>query len=101
MAKKEYSAMKLALMLMGGSALVFVGLVGIYMNSFTAASTHTFNILEISKMHIPLDIQKLFFPFAFVSFQIFTALFPFHTWVPDGHSSAPTAAVYITWQVFR
>jgi len=23
---------------------------------------------------------------------VFTALFPFHTWVPDGHSSAPTAA---------
>ena len=90
--KKEYSAMKLALMLMGGSALVFVGLVGLYMNTYTPAGTHTFNILEISQMHIPLDIQKLFFPFAFAGFGIFTALFPFHTWVPDGHSSAPTAA---------
>ena len=28
----------------------------------------------------------------FVGFGVFTALFPFHTWVPDGHSSAPTAA---------
>jgi NADH-quinone oxidoreductase subunit M len=27
----------------------------------------------------------------FVGFGVFTALFPFHTWVPDGHSSAPTA----------
>ena len=31
--KKEYSAMKLALMLMGGSALVFVGLLGLYFNT--------------------------------------------------------------------
>src|SRR5215831_12442735 len=31
--KKEYSAMKLALMLMGGSALVFVGLAGLYYNT--------------------------------------------------------------------
>ncbi|MBL0339460.1 MAG: NADH-quinone oxidoreductase subunit M [Bacteroidetes bacterium] len=90
--KKEYSAMKLALMLMAGSALVFVGLIGLYLNSYTATGAHTFNILELKDMNIPLDIQKLFFSFAFIGFGIFTALFPFHTWVPDGHSSAPTAA---------
>ncbi|HET7896845.1 MAG TPA: proton-conducting transporter membrane subunit, partial [Flavisolibacter sp.] len=84
--KKEYSAMKLALMLTGGSALVFVGLAGIYFN------THTFDIVQIAKTPIPLAVQKFFFPFAFIGFGIFTALFPFHTWVPDGHSSAPTAA---------
>ena len=83
--KKEYSAMKLALMLMGGSALVFVGLAGIFFN------TGTFDILQISQMSIPLSVQKTFFPFAFIGFGVFTALFPFHTWVPDGHSSAPTA----------
>lgn len=84
--KKEYSAMKLALMLMGGSALVFVGLAGIYFN------THSFDLIEIAGMNIPIEVQKLFFPFAFIGFGVFTALFPFHTWVPDGHSSAPTAA---------
>ena len=84
--KKEYSAMKLALMLMAGSALVFVGLMGVYYQ------THSFDIMQISQMHIPLDVQKFFFPFAFIGFGIFAALFPFHTWVPDGHASAPTAA---------
>ena len=84
--KKEYSAMKLALMLMAGSALVFVGLAGIYFN------TRSFDILTIAQSNIPLAVQNFFFPFAFVGFGIFTALFPFHTWVPDGHSSAPTAA---------
>lgn len=84
--KKEYSAMKLALMLMAGSALVFVGLVGLYYN------THSFDIMEISRMKIPVEVQKFFFPFAFLGFGIFAALFPFHTWVPDGHASAPTAA---------
>jgi NADH-quinone oxidoreductase subunit M len=90
--KKEYSAMKLALMLMTGSSLVFVGLMGIYFNSDTGNGTHSFDLLQIAGMHIPLEIQKIFFPFAFIGFGIFTALFPFHTWVPDGHSSAPTAA---------
>jgi NADH-quinone oxidoreductase subunit M len=78
--------MKLVLMLMGGSALVFVGLMGIYYN------TGSYDIMQIAAMDIPLAAQKLFFPFAFIGFGVFTALFPFHTWVPDGHSSAPTAA---------
>lgn len=90
--KKEYSAMKLALMLMGGSALVFVGLIGLYFNTDTGNGGHTFDLLQIAQMNIPLSAQQLFFPFAFVGFGVFTALFPFHTWVPDGHSSAPTAA---------
>lgn len=90
--KKEYSAMKLALMLMGGSALVFVGLAGIYFNTDILNGHHTFDLVQISQMRIRPEIQKIFFPFAFIGFGVFGALFPFHTWVPDGHSSAPTAA---------
>ena len=83
---KEYSAMKLALMLMGGSALVLVGLLGVY-----TTGANTFDLPALAGMHLSAGIQHLFFPFLFVGFGIFTALFPFHTWVPDGHSSAPTA----------
>ena len=85
--KKEYSANKLALMLMGGSALVLVGLLGIYFN----ASEKTFDLLKLSQLDIPVKTQMICFPLLFVGFGVFTALFPFHTWVPDGHSSAPTA----------
>jgi NADH-quinone oxidoreductase subunit M len=90
--KKEYSAMKLALMLMSGSALVFIGLLGLYYNTGGAGGPHTFDWQAIAQMHLPAEVQRRFFPFLFVGFGIFTALFPFHTWVPDGHSSAPTAA---------
>ncbi|MBI1342933.1 MAG: NADH-quinone oxidoreductase subunit M [Terrimonas sp.] len=89
--KKEYSAMKLALMLMGGSALVFVGLAGIYFHT-DINGQHSFDLMQIAGTRLPLEVQKIFFPFAFIGFGVFTALFPFHTWVPDGHSSAPTAA---------
>src|SRR5436190_13516956 len=85
--KKEYSANKLALMLMGGSALILVGLLGLY---FTIPS-HSFDLLKLSEVHIPVTIQRICFPLLFVGFGVFTAIFPFHTWVPDGHSSAPTA----------
>jgi NADH-quinone oxidoreductase subunit M len=95
--RKEYSAMKLALMLMGGSALVFVGIIGQFYGGgaghagMSSMGSGSFDLLAISKMHLPFLTQKIFFPFLFVGFGIFGALFPFHTWVPDGHSSAPTA----------
>ena len=84
--QKQYSAMKLALMLMAGSALVFVGLTGIYLEA------HSFDLSVLSTTHFPLAFQYLFYPLLFIGFGIFAALFPFHTWVPDGHASAPTAA---------
>ncbi len=85
---KEYSAMKLTLMLMGGSALLILGILGIYFFS----GAQTMNVLEIAALHnIDPDIQKVFFPFIFIGFGVLGAMFPFHTWSPDGHASAPTA----------
>ena len=85
--KKEAAANKLALMLMGGSALVLVGLLGVYFST----EQKTFDLLALSQLNIPIQTQLICFPLLFVGFGIFGALFPFHTWVPDGHSSAPTA----------
>lgn len=89
---KEYAAMKLTLMLMGASAVLLVGILGLYVYSATPqGSQMTFNILDLSKVDFPMDIQRIFFPVLFVGFGVLGALFPFHTWSPDGHSSAPTA----------
>ena len=86
--RKEYSAMKLTLMLMGGSAFLMIGIIGIYY-----ASGHTtFNLLEIANnLHIPVEFQRWLFPATFLGFGVLGALFPFHTWSPDGHASAPTS----------
>ena len=88
---KEKSAMKLALMLMGGSAFIAIGLFGLYYFS-SQVGARTFDMLQMVQYPISVSAQLFFFPFLFVGFGVFTALFPFHTWVPDGHSSAPTAA---------
>jgi len=88
---REYSAMKLTLMLMGASAVLLVGILGIYFNSNADGGPLTFNILEIAQVNIPFEAQKIFFPLTFIGFAVIGALFPFHTWSPDGHASAPTA----------
>jgi NADH-quinone oxidoreductase subunit M len=79
--------MKLTLMLMGGSALILMGILGIYFGS----GATTMHLVELARAHIPVEVQRIFFPLTFVGFGILSALFPFHTWSPDGHASAPTA----------
>ncbi|MFK5891039.1 MAG: NADH-quinone oxidoreductase subunit M [Flavobacteriaceae bacterium] len=87
---KEKSAMKLTIMLMGASALLLVGILGIYFYS-SPDGAYTFNILEIAKVNIPAQVQHYLFPVVFIGFAVIGALFPFHTWSPSGHASAPTA----------
>ena len=89
---KEYAAMKLTLMLMGASTLIMIGIFGI----FYGAGGQTMNLLDIAHhtggaSPLPLGKQYIWFPLTFVGFGVLGALFPFHTWSPDGHSSAPTA----------
>ncbi|MDR2423720.1 MAG: NADH-quinone oxidoreductase subunit M [Prevotellaceae bacterium] len=85
--KKEYAAMKLALMLMGASALLLMGILGIYYTS----GAKTMNVQTLIDMNIPLMHQYWIFPLIFIGFGTLCALFPFHTWSPDGYASAPSA----------
>ena len=89
---KEYAAMKLTLMLMGGSAFLMCGIFGI----FYGAGGQTMDILDIAHQQngahlIDIAQQHIWFPLTFAGFGVLGALFPFHTWSPDGHASAPTA----------
>ena len=89
---KEYAAMKLTLMLMGGSAFLMCGIFGI----FYGAGGQTMDILDIAHQQngahlIDIAQQHIWFPLTFAGFGVLGALFPFHTGSPDGHASAPTA----------
>jgi NADH-quinone oxidoreductase subunit M len=85
--RKEYAAMKLTLYLMAGSALILAGILGLYFSS--GLGTFDFDVLQ--KAAFDPDVQKILFPILFLGFAILAALWPFHTWSPDGHASAPTA----------
>ncbi|MHB9154786.1 MAG: complex I subunit 4 family protein [Endomicrobiales bacterium] len=85
--KKEYSAMKLTLYLLLGSALILVGILAAYF----AGGLHTFDWLALRSYPFAHNFQLVFFPIVFVGFGILAGLWPFHTWSPDGHASAPSA----------
>lgn len=89
---REKNAMKLALMLTGGSALIFIGIVILYYFNGEVTGHYTWNLQELAQSHLPIAFQRPVYLLTFIGFGVFTALFPFHSWAPDGHSSAPTAA---------
>ena len=84
---KEYGAMKLTLMLVAGSVLIFVGIFA----TFTEAGLGTFDMTELRGATLDADFQKWCFPFFMIGFGVLAGMWPLHTWSPDGHVAAPTA----------
>jgi len=85
---REYAAMKLTLMLLGGSALILVGILAM---AGSAPSHFNFNMEDLARVHFPHALQLWAFPFLWLGFGSLAGVWPFHTWSPDGHASAPTA----------
>ena len=84
---KEYGAMKLTMVLVGGSVLIFVGIFAV----FAEAGMGTFDMAVLRGVEFDRGFANTFFPFFMIGCGILAGLFPFHTWSPDGHVAAPTA----------
>ena len=86
--RKTYSAMKLTLYLMVGSALLFPGLIALYFG----AGLQTWSIVEIANSGaFSHQTQIYLYPLLYIGFGILAGMFPFHGWSPTGHVAAPTA----------
>ncbi|MCG8420178.1 MAG: NADH-quinone oxidoreductase subunit M [Proteobacteria bacterium] len=86
--RKEYSAMKLTLFLLAGSALLFPGLISLYFES--GGQTWNMLILAQEGTFTP-KFQVFVYPFLYLGFGVLAGMFPFHGWSPTGHVAAPTA----------
>jgi len=84
---REYGAMKLTLYLFIGSVFALVGVLAIVFLS----GANTFDMLLLEQFGFDIGFQQLWFPFVFFGFAVLAAVFPLHSWAPDGHVAAPTA----------
>jgi NADH-quinone oxidoreductase subunit M len=84
---KQYAAMKLTLMLLVGSAFILAGILALYV----AAGSNSFDMAELGAVRYEKSLQMWAFPALWLGFGSLAGVFPFHTWSPDGHASAPTA----------
>lgn len=92
--KREFSALKLLIYLQLGGALILGGFLLLYLFAPKAGlPASTFDFVELSRGNFALiaNFSRIVFPLLFIAFGIEAGLFPFHTWLPDGHSAAPTA----------
>ncbi|MBQ7567941.1 NADH-quinone oxidoreductase subunit M [bacterium] len=83
----QQAAMKLLIYLQLGGALVMLGIIGLY----ALADINSFSYIALLKANISSEQQYWLFALIFLGFAIEAGLVPFHTWLPEGHSSAPTA----------
>ncbi len=92
--RKEYSAMKFLLYTVAGSSLM---LVGFLVMGFSAEPVATFDMVALQQSEITSALLPLWaiFGLIFVAFAVKLPMFPFHTWLPDAHTDAPTAVSVI------
>src|SRR5271155_1480015 len=90
--RRLYAAIKFFLYTLAGSVVMLLAILAIYIK------TNTFDIREILLSPNPIfspHLQMWLFWGFFFAFAIKVPMFPFHTWLPDAHTEAPTAGSVI------
>jgi len=89
--RRVYAALKFILYTMLGSILMFVAMIALYELTGTFDLPQIQTMLTSGQITLPLRTELLLFGAFFLAFAIKVPLFPFHTWLPDAHTEAPTA----------
>ncbi len=87
--RREYSAMKYVVYTLFGSAMMLAGILSLYF------ATGSLNMVDIARgglamIQSVMPVAGIFF-LLLIGFAVKLPVFPFHTWLPDAHTDAPTA----------
>jgi NADH-quinone oxidoreductase subunit M len=89
---RQYASIKFFLFTLFGSALMILSFLALY---FKAGNTFDIPTLIHNAASLPHGTQVLIFGGLFMGFAIKVPMFPFHTWLPDAHTEAPTVGSVI------
>jgi NADH-quinone oxidoreductase subunit M len=93
--RRLYSAIKFFIYTLVGSVVMLLGILALYFFNYAATGTYSFDVTLYHQMTVPFDLQKWVFLAFFLGFAVKVPMFPFHTWLPDAHTDAPTAGSVI------
>jgi len=92
---RTYAAVKFFIYTAGGSLLMLVGIIALYFIYGTFDYTTILDAMRTGTRRLDEGVQFWLFLAFFIAFAIKVPLFPFHTWLPDAHTEAPTAGSVI------
>ena len=90
-----YSAIKFFLFTLVGSVVMLLGILAVYFYHHEVTGVYTFDVTAFHELNMPFDMQWWVFLAFFLGFAVKVPMFPFHTWLPDAHTDAPTAGSVI------
>ena len=93
--RRLYSAIKFFLFTLVGSVVMLLGILAVYFHHESVTGVYTFDVMQFHQLNIPFDLQWWIFLAFFLGFAVKVPMFPFHTWLPDAHTDAPTAGSVI------
>jgi NADH-quinone oxidoreductase subunit M len=94
--RRLYSAIKFFLYTLVGSVVMLLGILALYFYHHTLTGQYTFDVTVYHQLQgMPVGMQWWIFLAFFLGFAIKVPMFPFHTWLPDAHTDAPTAGSVI------
>lgn len=88
---KLYAAIKFFLYTLFGSVLMLLGILALYFIHGAETGEYTFDAVKMMSYNFDPRVQFWIFLAFFFGFAIKVPMFPFHTWLPDAHTEAPTA----------
>src|SRR5271165_7534923 len=95
--RRLYAAIKFFLYTLAGSVIMLLAILALYFNATKLTGVPTLDIpsLLASAQLLPDPLKVWLFWGFFFAFAIKVPMFPFHTWLPDAHTEAPTAGSVI------
>jgi NADH-quinone oxidoreductase subunit M len=93
--RRLYSAIKFFLYTLVGSVVMLLGILALYFYQHAVTGVYSFDVTRLHALDVPADLQRWVFLAFFLGFAIKVPMFPFHTWLPDAHTDAPTAGSVI------
>jgi len=85
---RQYASLKFFLYTMFGSALMLVAFLALFFK--TGAESFAIPYLVEHGGALAKNVQIWIFAGMFIGFAVKVPMFPFHTWLPDAHTQAPT-----------
>jgi len=93
--RRGYASIKFVIYTLIGSMLMLLGILAFYWQHWVQFHKLTWDMNDLLKTQMPPDMAWWVFWAFFVGFAVKVPMWPFHTWLPDAHTEAPTAGSVI------